>query len=411
MSAPRLSALVVSYRTAAFALAAVRSVAAEWRRAGRREEDLEVVVVDNAAPDPDAGSLEALERLGARVLRERENLGYARGMNRALEATRGGPRDLVAVLNPDLAFPPGSLEPLVGHLERHPEVGAVGPTACVDPLLTLLLPPNALPTPRELLATCLASVVPAAGRRYARRRLARALPLWTSARPLGVELLSGACLLLSRAAIERLGGLFDPRYPLYFEDTDLCGRARRAGLALVQHPVRVVHHWARSSGAGLELDGASLERWAAGRRAYLERFHGGAAAALVERTDELAGALPAAARFRPIHPVEDLGEHAEPVEVRWPRAARAVLELSMSPLWTLSAGLLVDGDRWCPRPETWEWFFAGRYHLRAHDRDSGAFLGAWSFAKPTPARRSPLTPEELEAGLAATPPRGAPWSP
>jgi GT2 family glycosyltransferase len=56
-----------------------------------------------------------------------------------------------------------------------------------------------------------------------------------------VDYLKGACLLLRRSALERVGPL-DERYFLYFEETDWCWRARRAGLR-VYHcaDVQVVH--------------------------------------------------------------------------------------------------------------------------------------------------------------------------
>lgn len=37
-------------------------------------------------------------------------------------------------------------------------------------------------------------------------------------------------------------GLFDPIFSLYYEDTDLCQRAREAGFRVVYVPTAIVHH-------------------------------------------------------------------------------------------------------------------------------------------------------------------------
>jgi N-acetylglucosaminyl-diphospho-decaprenol L-rhamnosyltransferase len=62
-----------------------------------------------------------------------------------------------------------------------------------------------------------------------------------------VDWLVGACIAMSRADLDALGG-WDERYFLYFEDTDLCLRARRAGMGVaVLTPLTWTHSWASSS--------------------------------------------------------------------------------------------------------------------------------------------------------------------
>jgi GT2 family glycosyltransferase len=61
------------------------------------------------------------------------------------------------------------------------------------------------------------------------------------ARSRAVDSLSGACMLLRRAAFEQVGG-FDERFFLYAEDVDLCLRLRRAGGELVYVADAIVEH-------------------------------------------------------------------------------------------------------------------------------------------------------------------------
>lgn len=56
-----------------------------------------------------------------------------------------------------------------------------------------------------------------------------------------VDYLPGCCLKVTLTALERLGG-FDPKFFLYFEDVDLCFRARIAGLKLAIEPKACIMH-------------------------------------------------------------------------------------------------------------------------------------------------------------------------
>ena len=182
-----LSALIVNYNTGSYAECCVASLLREWAREGRERSKLEIVLVDNASPEPQEPHLSNLEALGVTVIRSSENLGYARGINVCYERTRGEPGDVVAILNPDLHFLPGTIERLIDYLFEHPECGAVDPSACIDALGVFNLPRNLLPTPIEHVRVTLAVMSPFFCRLYSRRRLRRALVWWTSL-PFGLGL-------------------------------------------------------------------------------------------------------------------------------------------------------------------------------------------------------------------------------
>jgi GT2 family glycosyltransferase len=82
----------------------------------------EVLLVDNASSD---GTMQELARceLPVRSIELRQNVGFARAVNRALEEARGS---YVVLVNSD-AFPDrGCIERLVEALERRPRAGIVG---------------------------------------------------------------------------------------------------------------------------------------------------------------------------------------------------------------------------------------------------------------------------------------------
>lgn len=389
--ARRLSVLIVNYRSGAFALALCRQLAGQWREAGGAPEDLERVLVDNASPAGRDGALASIAAEGVRVIESDVNLGYAAGMNLAFERSRGEAGDLVLALNPDVALFPGALRELLAAAERQRGPCVVAPRVYLEPTATWLMPPNRLPTPRseaegELAVrdAALAAELSAQRTRHARRE-------WEAREPIDVEMLSGCALVMSRATVAAIGGLFDPRYPLYFEDTDLAMRLRAVGGRCVLDPrARFLHHWARSSGIE-DGDPTPFERQRISRDAFFARWF---------PREEVDLAL--RARERPATPggevpirICDLGRVSEAPRFRLPNAGPWLLELAMAESFPLAAGAFVDGDAWTMPERAFEWFYRGRYYLRALRRDSGIPLAAWTFEKTSKARSRPLDESEL----------------
>ena len=396
----RLAALVVNYRSGRFAESCVASLMHAWHGSGRDPADLQVVVVDNASPTDESASLARIEAAGAKIVRSTENLGYARGMNRAYEEVEwpdDGAREYVAILNPDLVFLPDSVGQMIDYLAAHPDCGAVDPRANIDPGQVLHLPRNLMPTPRDAVLLNLAHRFGWAGRRYARRRVAYSLPWWESEAPYETDLLSGACVFLRREVVEEMGGPLDPRYPLYFEDTDLFRRLSAEGYRLVHlGSACVLHHWSRSAGVDTQFDGEPSRRYDESRRLYFQRFHAGLGARVAALFGRL-GTKWAARGCAPIHPITELEPVFDPPTFAWDRPRRVLVELGLTPNFLIAAGALAEGDSWtCPQV-AWEWLFQGRYYFRVLDRDTLEVLGAWRIDKTSPVRVEPLSIEEVQA--------------
>jgi len=217
-------------------------------REARGDQCWDLIVVDNASTDD---SLEPL--LGAsdvRVIRNADNRGFGAACNQGAQA---GDAPWVLFLNPDCALVAGVVEHLAVEATRHPTCVAVGPR--IDD------PDGAVQGSARGDPDLLAGV---AGRTS---WLARVLPgsavvarhvVWPERVPAGassiaVDWVSGACLLVRRAALETAGG-FDPGYFLYWEDADLCRRLRLGGGSVRYAPgVRVRHLVGQSSRRAPEL--------------------------------------------------------------------------------------------------------------------------------------------------------------
>jgi N-acetylglucosaminyl-diphospho-decaprenol L-rhamnosyltransferase len=226
-----------------------------------------VFVVDNASPD---GSLEAVKDLPLTAMQLPTNGGFAHGVNAGWQA---GSARYVLLLNPDARIEGSSLDVLVQALDDTPQVGAVAPRI-VDEAGALDYSQRRFPRLRSTYARAffLHRLFPTASWTdelvrdedvYARR----AHPDWVS----------GACMLLRRDALARLGGL-DEGFFMYAEDIDLCHRLRRAGYEILFEPEALVVHEGGASAPRTEL----LPVLAASRLRYAAK-HRGVVGALLER--------------------------------------------------------------------------------------------------------------------------------
>ena len=225
MPDPTLLTIVLNWRTPAMTLEAAEAALREMAGIAGG-----LIIVDNNSQD---GSFEtmaaAAEARGwteggrVRVLQSGRNGGFGAGNNAGIRAglARGAAPDYVYLLNSD-AFPdPGAIRALLDHLEAHPEVGLAG---------SYIHGPDGEPHLTAFRFPSLWSEFEGAARTGPiTRLLARhVVPLPIPERTVPVDWLAGASVMMRRRALDEIG-LFDERFFLYFEETDLCRRARAAG--------------------------------------------------------------------------------------------------------------------------------------------------------------------------------------
>lgn len=225
----RFSVIIVNYHSWPLTLACVASLRATGR------DDVEILVVDNdteAVPDLPAG---------VHLVRNGENLGLTKAWNRVIPKTAG---DLVVLLNPDTVVEEDFFDRVEAFFEGEPLAGVVGP--------------RILNADGELQLSARREISPLSGVLGRTSLLTRLFPKSPLVRnqfpaledlsgPIEVDWVSGACMVVTRAALERILP-FDERFFLYFEDTDLCRRAREAGHPVFYLPgVEVLHQTGGSS--------------------------------------------------------------------------------------------------------------------------------------------------------------------
>ncbi|MBI3941601.1 MAG: glycosyltransferase family 2 protein [Chloroflexi bacterium] len=240
-----LSIIIVSYNTASILRNCLQSVLAQ-----ALSSRYEIIVVDNASGDG-SPALVAQEFPAVTLIANTTNVGFGRANNQGIQASHGR---YVLLLNSDTLLPPGALVPLLHFMDRTPRAGACSPR---------LLRPDGTPQPYAFGGDPTIRYLLARGFNQVARH--RYLHDWSTNAVQEVDWVSGACLMVRRAAIDQVG-LLDENIFMYFEDNDWCLRLRRAGWKIYYNPTVQITH----------LGGQSLARNPQARRAYyqsLEYFY------------------------------------------------------------------------------------------------------------------------------------------
>jgi N-acetylglucosaminyl-diphospho-decaprenol L-rhamnosyltransferase len=215
----------------------------------------QIVVVDNASADG-AADLVRARFPHVTVIAAGGNLGFAKGNNIGIRASGS---EHVLLLNPDTLVPPGAIDALVTRLDADGSIAAVGPRL-VDAEGRGELSFGSMYSPWTEARRKLTLALDARGVGLVRGWIERA-----TRTPREPDWLTGACLLVRRAAGEAVGW-FDERYFMYAEDVDLCAALRAAGGRVVFVPdVEVVHLRGRS---GASRPGPTRDAWRASHLAF-----------------------------------------------------------------------------------------------------------------------------------------------
>lgn len=264
MRSPHVLTIVLNWRTPEMSLRA--AAAARRAMAGIAGE---IVLVDNASGD---GSFEAMQAGIAgwdrvRVVQSGHNGGFGAGNNAGMRAglSDGARADYVYILNSD-AFPEeGAIAALLTHLEATPQAGLAGSrihgSDGVAHMACFRFP-------------SILGEFEGAARIGPVSRVLRnhAVPLPAPEVTCAVDWLAGASLMIRQEVLDEIGG-FDERFFLYFEETDLCLRAARAGWRTDFVAESRVEHIGSVS-TGMKGWDRVPAYWFASRRYYFTKNHG-----------------------------------------------------------------------------------------------------------------------------------------
>ena len=201
-------------------------------------ESDQLVVVDNQSTD---GTHEMLHREfpQVRLIVSPRNAGFSYACNVGYRATTA---PLVLFSNGDIRAPADFLENIRRKMGAHPGVGILSPELLSEEgkLIQMSWGWNLsflgefraqFLSPKNVVSSSLISVIV----RFLQRRERH------------VPIVAGACMLLSREMLDKVGGM-DENFELYFEDADLCARCWKSGYQVLFTPnVHVFHGLGQSS--------------------------------------------------------------------------------------------------------------------------------------------------------------------
>ncbi|WP_335751872.1 glycosyltransferase family 2 protein [Sulfitobacter sp.] len=269
MTKPNVLCILLNFCTPDMTLRAAEAALADLHALGG-----ELVIVDNASGD---GSYETLAREVAargwaenglvRVIASPVNGGFGAGNNIGLrmKMSNASSPHYFYVLNSD-AFPDaGCSAALVEHLEAHPKAGF----ACSH----VRGEDNIVHTTAFRFPSIAGEFVGAARLGFIDRMLPDApVPMPQPHETCQVDWSAGASMMIRRSMLDEIGA-FDETFFLYFEETDLCLRAARAGWSCWYVPdSRVVHIGSVST--GMKIKRRMPSYWYDSRRHYFIKNHG-----------------------------------------------------------------------------------------------------------------------------------------
>lgn len=348
----RTLAVIINYKSSDLTLRAARSVLGS-----ESSGPVHLVVLDNSEDGYEAERLRQKLPPAVTLHVSQENIGFGRACTQVFEQYEG---ERILLINPDARLLPGCLLRLQDTLSSSPDVGAVSPRVFWDEGLRFHLPPSYPPAllPFKNFAF---SGGPLAGVSGVVSALWRwhSIRVWRSKRPVRVNNLSGGLVLLKRASVVAAGGLFDPRFFLYFEDTDLFIRMRKAGSTLLIEPrASAIHCYDQCAQREWERKRAFMSR---SLLLFQEKHNSGFKSRMNKIMDLLVSAAKGGTARRPLAPdftapfVLDVPER---LKKRW------IFEWSPNSNFIPSAARFGTGPTMEFPLECWAWLAPGQYFGR-----------------------------------------------
>ncbi|MEO6077636.1 MAG: glycosyltransferase, partial [Candidatus Andersenbacteria bacterium] len=241
---PKVSVVIVNWNTGALLKKCVASILSLPEIADIRH----IIVVDNNSSDdsvlqldaPHPSPLLSKERGRVVLLRQKENLGFAKANNLAITHIQQheGQDDHVLLLNPDTEVRTGAIQAMLTELDNNKKAGIVGPKL-LNPDNTTQKSVRAFPSFKIFVILFLKL-----------QRIIPKLPSWKNylqedfdyEKKQSVNQVMGAAFLIRNAVIKEIG-LLDEKFWIWFEEVDYCKRAHDAGWEIIYTPTAEIMHY------------------------------------------------------------------------------------------------------------------------------------------------------------------------
>jgi GT2 family glycosyltransferase len=213
--------------------------------------NFKIIIADDASPDVSYSALGLLN--GITLLRSGTNSGYIGNVNSATSSIN---TEYLLTLNQDVIVCPSWLDELVHEADENPKVGIVGPRILDQQF----------------------NILEAGGiifqEAHAAHRGRGSLPEDDRYNfSCDVDYVSGCAMLVRTALWHRLGGLDTQYAPAYYDDVDICLRARKSGWLVRYAPLSCIVHFEGTSMGIDEHDSSSLKHFQVTNREKISQNH------------------------------------------------------------------------------------------------------------------------------------------
>ena len=227
----KLSITIVNYNQKYFPRLCVEAL-----KKSKTDFEFEIIICDNNSHDESLDYLKKTHKEGLiRLVEPGKNLGYGAGHNFAAREAKG---KYILILNTDITVEPDTLQKLVDYMDKHHDVGMVGPKLMyhngqVQQSCRRHFKMFDLFIKRSFLK----NLWP-----FKERYENYIMNDFNHESTQIVDLITGAFMVMPKELYNKING-FDERYFLFMEDFDLCRKVQDAGCKIVYYPEAVAVHY------------------------------------------------------------------------------------------------------------------------------------------------------------------------
>jgi len=237
----KLSFIIVNYRSKRYLKKCVVSLFNKIK-----DVNFEIIIVNNDEND-------LIELENAKIINLKKNVGFGKANNIGAQKAVG---EFLCFLNPDTIILSENIGKIIKEFKRNSVAGIIGPRLigkfnetqwwCAGVEITLW----------DLIKNNL-------GFKKSRR-------IWESRIKKEADWVSGAALFIPRPLFLKLGG-FDENFFMYFEDVDLCRRAKELGKKIIYFPEVKIKHWGGKSNT---CEKNQKKEYYESQDYYFKKYHG-----------------------------------------------------------------------------------------------------------------------------------------
>lgn len=226
--------IILNFKIKEFTIGCIKSVQ-------KSNYPTEIIVVDNGSDDGIAEDIKKLK--GVDFIQTGKNLGYSGGNNMGIKKALQKGADYIFILNPDTTVDKNCIKDLVDGLEKN-GADIVGPKIYFSNSKKIWYAGGIFDKENVI----------------GKHRGVDEEDHGQYDHDMETDFVSGAAIMVKREVFKKIG-LLDEKYFLYYEDSDFCERAKRAGFKVMYTPSAMVYHAnAASAGLGSHLQDYYISR-------------------------------------------------------------------------------------------------------------------------------------------------------